>query len=167
MTISHRIGIAMTLLVCGPAAASPAQPARVQADGPITVVELRTEDAANPIGIDVRELCASAGRFVRPVRLVQTAYQLQVATSEAALRTGKGLVWDSGVAKSGDSVNAGYAGPALASGQRCFWRVRVWDGAGKPSPWSDAAPWEMGLLRPADWKASWIEPVPPRGAQDL
>lgn len=158
MTTLHRIGIAMTLLVCGPAAASPAQPAPPQAAAPIAVVELRTEYAANPIGIDVGEprlswQIRSAARGV-----VQTAYQLQVAASEAALRRGKGLAWDSGAVKSGDSVNVVYAGPALSSGQRCFWRVRVWDGAGTPSGWSEPAIWEMGLLQPSDWKAGWIEP---------
>jgi alpha-L-rhamnosidase len=158
MTTLHRIGIAMAVLVCGPAAASSAQPAPPQAAAPIMVVELRTEYAANPIGIDARDprlswQIRSAARGV-----VQTAYQLQVAASEAALRKGKGLAWDSGAVKSGESAGVPYAGPALSSGQRCVWRVRVWDGAGTPSGWSEPASWEMGLLQPADWKASWIEP---------
>ena len=46
----------------------------------------------------------------------------------------------------------------LRSGERYSWQVRVWDGSGKPSAWSASAWWEMGLLSPADWKASWIEP---------
>ncbi|HET6897346.1 MAG TPA: glycoside hydrolase family 78 protein, partial [Vicinamibacteria bacterium] len=41
---------------------------------------------------------------------------------------------------------------------RYFWQVRVWDGAGRASAWSAPAWWEMGLLEPGDWKASWIEP---------
>ncbi len=42
--------------------------------------------------------------------------------------------------------------------ERYYWQVRVWDGSGKASAWSAPAWWEMGLLEPSDWKASWIEP---------
>jgi alpha-L-rhamnosidase len=47
--------------------------------------------------------------------------------------------------------------------------VRVWDAVGDASDWSQAASWEMALLRPEDWKAQWIgsgfahEPRPPEG----
>src|SRR2546430_12028960 len=40
-----------------------------------------------------------------------------------------------------------YGGPALESGQRYYWQARVWDDAGRSSPWSAPAFWEMGLLR--------------------
>jgi len=36
--------------------------------------------------------------------------------------------------------------------------VRVWDGAGAASAWSAPAFWEMGLLDPSYWQASWISP---------
>jgi alpha-L-rhamnosidase len=51
--------------------------------------------------------------------VTQPAYQLQVASSERALRGGKGLIWDSGVVTSPESVHVIYAGPAVGSGQRC------------------------------------------------
>jgi alpha-L-rhamnosidase len=38
------------------------------------------------------------------------------------------------------------------------WQVRVWDQSNKPSPWSNPASFQMGLLKPADWMAKWIEP---------
>ena len=148
----------MLLLVSGMAAVSSSQQAPSPGAAALSAAELRTEYAANPIGIDVRDprLSWQIGSAARGV--VQAAYQLQAASSERALRSGKGLAWDSGVVTSADSVNVAYAGPALSSGQRCFWRVRVWDGGGRPSAWSETASWEMGLLQPADWKASWIEP---------
>ena len=49
-----------------------------------------------------------------------------------------------------------YAGKPLRSGQRVYWKTRVWDAAGLPSRYSDPASWEMALLSPADWKAQWI-----------
>jgi alpha-L-rhamnosidase len=158
MTSVHRVAVAVMLLVSGMAAAALSPQAPSPGIIALSVGELRTEYATNPIGIDVRQprlswQIRSAARGV-----LQAAYQLQVASNERILRSGKGLAWDSGVVKSGDSVNVAYGGPALSSSQRCYWRVRVWDGNGAPSAWSEPAFWEMGLLQPSDWKASWIEP---------
>ncbi len=125
---------------------------------PLSVVALRTEYAVNPVGIDARE--PRLGWQIRSERrgIVQAAYQVQVAARERSLLSGAGLVWDSGVVKSNASVHVAYAGPPLGSGRRYYWRTRVWDGAGRVSGWSQPAFWEMGLLQPADWRASWIEP---------
>ena len=63
-----------------------------------------------------------------------------------------------GKVESGQSQHVVYEGPALGSGERAWWRVRVWDEADERSKWSDWAFWEMGLLAPGDWTARWIEP---------
>jgi alpha-L-rhamnosidase len=55
-------------------------------------------------------------------------------------------------------VHIKYAGPALASGRKYYWQVRVWDNNNKVSAWSQPASWEMGLLKQSDWKAKWIAP---------
>src|SRR5262249_44861163 len=49
-----------------------------------------------------------------------------------------------------------YKGKPLGSHQYVSWRVRVWDRDGKPSAWSQAAIWSMGLLKPTDLTAQWI-----------
>ena len=119
---------------------------------------LRCEYHVNPLGIDVLtprlswQLSAS-GRGV-----AQTACQIQVAASPAGLEGGRDLLWDTGKVATAESLHHTYRGPALRSGQRCFWRVRVWDQDGQPTPWSEAAWWEMGLLSAGDWRARWIEP---------
>ncbi|MFX8219046.1 hypothetical protein ABTL11_19745, partial [Acinetobacter baumannii] len=66
------------------------------------------------------------------------------------------FVWDSGKVASADNIHIAYAGPALASRGRSWWRVQAWDGEGRVSGWSTPGFWEMGLLAPADWQARWI-----------
>ena len=51
-----------------------------------------------------------------------------------------------------------YGVPVLQSAHRYQWEVRIWDSAGKASPWSPAAFFQTGLLSKADWKAVWIQP---------
>ncbi|HEX9186556.1 MAG TPA: family 78 glycoside hydrolase catalytic domain, partial [Vicinamibacteria bacterium] len=75
------------------------------------------------------------------------------------------LLWDTGKVASDRSVHLPYGGPSLESSRRYTWRVRVWDGAGKASAWSSPASWEMGLLKPSDWKARWIESARDEGAK--
>jgi len=119
-----------------------------------TVVNLRTEYKTNPIGIDTRQPRLSSQLVSSERGVVQTAYQIQVASDDGF----KSIVWDSGRVPEDRSVHVPYAGPALASGKRYFWRVRVWDGAARASEWSRPAFWEMGLLSPQDWTAKWITP---------
>jgi alpha-L-rhamnosidase len=89
----------------------------------------------------------------------QTAYRIQVAESTAGLTAGD-LVWDSSEVGSAESVAVSYDGPPLDSGQRYYWRVRVWDEHGEESAWSAPSWWEMGLLEPAAWQgAEWIAPA--------
>ena len=133
-------------------------PRAAAAAAPLRLVALRTEYKENPLGIDARKprlswQLASSGRGVR-----QSAYEIRVARSEVALRSGKDLVWTSGRVASDESTQRAYEGPALQSRERYHWQVRVWDGGGTASAWSAPAWWEMGLLEPSDWKASWIEP---------
>ena len=49
------------------------------------------------------------------------------------------------------------AAPALRSGTRYYWHVRVWDRA-RASDWSTTSWWETGLLDRSDWIARWIRP---------
>lgn len=131
----------------------------VRGAGPgLRVAELRTEYSINPVGIDARapRLSWQLAADRRGVR--QSAWQIQVAPRAEDLRRGTPLLWDSGRIASDASMQVAYGGPPLRSGTRYHWQVQVWDEAGQASGWSAPAYWEMGLLDPADWQASWIEP---------
>lgn len=118
--------------------------------------DLRCEYHENPVGIG--EVSPRLAWIVNDPRrgAAQTAYQVLVASSSQRLAHDKGDLWDSGRVASDQSTQVAYEGRALRSRQPCWWKVRVWDVHHKPSPWSAAAWWEMGLLQLSDWSARWI-----------
>ncbi len=125
----------------------------------LRIEALRCEYLADPLGIDVIEprlswTLASDQRGVK-----QVAYQVLVASSAATLAADQGDLWDSGRVPSDETAHVLYAGAPLASRQRAFWKVRVWDTADERSSWSEPAQWEMGLLDPEAWQATWITPA--------
>ncbi|UHG93516.1 glycoside hydrolase family 78 protein [Spirosoma oryzicola] len=122
----------------------------------LTPGELTCEHRTNPLGIAETKPRLSWKLSGKGRNLHQTAYQIQAATTPTF--AGKSQVWNSQKVASDESVLRPYSGPALTSGQRVYWRVKVWDGSGKEGSWSSPAYWEMGLLQPADWqKAKWVE----------
>jgi hypothetical protein len=99
-----------------------------------------------------------------------------VSSTEELLKNDKADLWDSGKVESDQSIQVEYAGKALESRMRCYWKVRVWDLTSDlqpqtASPWSQPAMWTMGLLKPGDFKAKWIgvkQPAPaPAGRTPL
>lgn len=120
---------------------------------------LRCEYLKDPLGIDVprpRLSWVLAARDPRQRGQRQTAYQILVASTAEGLARGAADRWDSGRVRSAESIQVEYAGQPLGSGAECYWKVRVWDAADRPSPWSNAATWSMGLLQASDWTARWI-----------
>ncbi len=122
----------------------------------LSVTDLRCEYQAHPLGIDAAAPRLSWVMESQIRGAASSAYRLLVAQSRAALEAGQGDLWDSGKVDSSQSLHVVYRGKALTSGQRCFWKVRVWDHHSQPSDWSDASWWEMGLLNAHDWKGQWI-----------
>ena len=66
----------------------------------------------------------------------QTAYRIIVASSETSATGATGNMWDSGLVKSGSSINVLYAGAALRGNTDYFWRVQTMDASGQTSPFS-------------------------------
>lgn len=120
------------------------------------VVELVCEYHTNPVGMDVESPRLSWQILSDEENLKQAAYEIRVAETPSDLNKKNKLIWSSGKVNSDQSVNVVYEGPQLNSMQRVYWQVRVWDNNNKVSQWSEPAFWEMGILAPDLWKASWI-----------
>ncbi len=126
----------------------------------LTPVELCCEGRANPSGIDFTQpaLAWKVQAINASLRsLSQHAYQVQVASTAELLAQDRGDLWNSGPVKSAETQRIRYAGKPLRSGQRVFWKVRIWDQDKRRSAWSSTAEWTMGVLAEADWNgAQWI-----------
>ena len=122
----------------------------------LTAYALRCDSAENPPGVDSAppRLSWKLRSDTRGAR--QTAWQVLVASSAENLARHTGDVWDSGIVKNDGQLGIAYSGRALRSTEQVFWQVRVWDGDGQPSAWSEPATWTMGLLAATDWLARWI-----------
>ena len=110
----------------------------------LIVRDLTIEHKKNPVGIDILQPRFSWKVDGSMRNLMQTAYSIRVATDEKF--SSAKIVWQSGKVQSDESILISYNGPALKSGQRYFWQVRIWDNNKKESKWSETAFWEMGLL---------------------
>jgi alpha-L-rhamnosidase len=128
----------------------------LSATAQVRVQNPRIENLVNPIGLDVLQPRFGWQLSADRRNVLQTAYEIRVASNSNELLAGKKLSWNSGKIQSDASVWVPYNGPAMVSGKKYWWQVRVWDNAGNVSAWSEPAFWQMGLLRAADWKAKWI-----------
>ena len=137
------------------AVAQPAEQVKTE-PGALTAEYLRCEYRVDPLGIDAKAPRLSWIVTSKQRGQKQTGYRILVASSAEKIAAGSGDLWDSGKVESGATNQIAYAGKALVSHQACTWKVMSWDAQGKPSEWSKAASWTMGLLDKADWKAKWI-----------
>lgn len=123
----------------------------------IKVIDLTCAYRNNPIGIDMVNPNLSWKLLSPKHNVMQTAYQILVSGSTANLKKNIGEIWDTKKVNSGQSIQIIYKGAKLLPAKTYYWKLRVWDNYGNGSEWSNAATWQMGLIKPADWKgAKWI-----------
>ncbi|MGC4107666.1 MAG: glycoside hydrolase family 78 protein [Thermomicrobiales bacterium] len=127
-----------------------------QAPSTLRVRFPRTEYLVNPLGLDAERPRLSWQLDGDGRGVVQTAYQIVVASSADALERREADLWDSGIVESAETAQIAYDGRAILSRQRAWWAVRVWDGEGVASAWSQPAFWERGFGALTDWHGNWI-----------
>lgn len=116
-------------------------------------VGLLVNGVHNPLAIDQNTTLftwrsVSDGRGAR-----QSAYQVIVAASRERLAENAESWWNSGKMDSSQSASVRYTGKALPAATRFWWKVRIWDQTGHPSPYSTPAFFDTGLNH---WKAQYI-----------
>jgi len=100
------------------------------ADTPGKAAGLQSEHLVNPIGIDSRHPRLSWLLADKRQGAAQTAYQLTVGTDSMSVINGKSDSWQtSKIVSSANLVN--YQGKPLQAFTKYYWRVQLWDQAGK------------------------------------
>lgn len=112
---------------------------------------LKTEYAANPLGIDAPPRFSWCYDGLG----TQKSYRILAASSENLLQHDQADLWDSGRVASPDSQFIPYGGKILSSGQRVYWQVQSWNKKEQKHV-SGTAWFEMGLLRREDWQGVFI-----------
>ena len=133
----------------------------------MTINHLRCENVLNPMGVEELRPRLSWQLASQARGEKQATYRILVASTPQLLAQNRGDLWDSGQVRSSSTTHIAYKGKALASDARYYWKVRVWNTGGNSAE-SQRAFWQMGLLRPADWRGQWIgyEAPIPAGAID-
>ncbi|GAA4439951.1 hypothetical protein GCM10023091_22920 [Ravibacter arvi] len=126
----------------------------------IVPVNLRTEYLSNPSGLDMPHPRFSWELSSAAKDQSQSAYRILVASDSTALSEDKADVWDSGKTKTDRSGMIACAGEPLSSGNKYFWKVKVWDHDNNESDWSPVASLSTGLFNREDWQAQWIGAAP-------
>ena len=125
---------------------------------PLQPTNVRIVDTFDQLGVDTAT--PRFGWVVNdPARgAVQSAYEIIVAPSKAALTSGSDSVWESGKVDSSQQYGVVYAGTALKKTTEYWWKVRTWDAQGQVSAWSDARSFVTSFFAPEDWNpaAVWI-----------
>lgn len=156
--------LAVLILGAGHALAAPEAPPMPESVPPLTASNLRCEYLRDPLGIDVErprlswEVTDPTGTR-RGAR--QSAYRILVASSPERLAMDVADIWDSRRTPMALSAHRVYGGPVLAPGTQVWWKVAIWDEAGRRGADSRPATWSVGPRTREDWGgAEWIGAPP-------
>jgi alpha-L-rhamnosidase len=117
-----------------------------------TITKIRFEHLGETLGIGTSQPRLSWIVETGANKWLQSAYELEAYAPDGRLRGQTGRV------ESRESALVAWPFTPLASRERVAVRVRVWDGDGQASTWSELAPVEAGLLDPAEWKGRFVKP---------
>lgn len=115
-------------------------------------VDLRCAHQEGPLPVEIERVRFSWRLTGRGAGRCQTAYQVLVGRTDEEPSGRPELVWDSGRVESEDGSDMAYTGTPLETAHRYWWKVRVWDEAARPCPYSAVAVFETALGTD-DWEA--------------
>ena len=127
----------------------------LQAMAGVAVGGLLTEGMESPLGLDTATPRFSWAITSDGEGVIQTAYQIEVASDSALLCRGGADLWRTGRVESARQLWVGYGGRRLRSNSRGWWRVRVFTNRGA-SAWSRPQQFGIGLLGETAWRGRWI-----------
>lgn len=119
------------------------------------VVDLKCRGLVTPEGID--EAVFSWKIESEENGFIQSAWEIEIASSREDLEDGN-YIWNSGKTVSEQQVNVRPDIAILERGPLYWWRLRIWDGKGQVTAWSEPSFFSLGL-NTSDWKAKWITSV--------
>lgn len=122
---------------------------------PVTVSRPTVEHMTSPLGLGTTVPRFSWQTTSDKRDVVQTAYQLEVASTPDRLARGEADLWQSGQVRSADQLWISYGGKPLHDGDDAYWRVRIWTNRGA-SAWSTPQRFSIGLLSETRWSGRWI-----------
>ncbi len=118
---------------------------------------LRVQDNTDQLGIDMPNP-SFAWYLDGPERGErQTAYRIIVASNEKKIEANTGDIWDSGKVTSSNQYGVKFAGTALLSNTKYWWKVAAWDKDNKQTAWSAGKSFITGFLNQSGWTANWIK----------
>ncbi|MBO9617506.1 MAG: glycoside hydrolase family 78 protein [Niabella sp.] len=121
----------------------------------LQVQNLTVEQLASPIGIATLEPRFSWQLSSDKRDVKQTAYEILVASSKAALEKNRGDVWSSGTVNSDNTLFVPFKGSSLQSNRYYYVKVKSVTNKGEET-WSKPVFFTVGFVNPSDWKAKWI-----------
>jgi len=123
----------------------------------VLVTDVRCENQQNPLGIDKLQPSFNWKISSDQRGTFQKAYQIMVASSLQKLNEGKADYWDSQKIESGSNTFIVYKGKALGSASKYYWKVKIWNQAGKATSWSEPAYFVTGIFNQNEWNnAKWV-----------
>jgi alpha-L-rhamnosidase len=116
---------------------------------------LKCDYLITPIGIDAVHPRLTWLMDDQAQGAAQSAYQLFVGTDSAGVAGGKGSAWTTAKIASSNNL-ALYNGQSLKPFTKYYWKVQLWDQAGKKLTSSKVTSFETGMMGMQNWQGSWI-----------